>query len=225
MKPLIENLLENNREWVQEMLEKDSDYFQQLSQGQQPQFLWIGCSDSRVPPNEVTKTHPGEIFVHRNIANLVVQTDMNLLSVLQYAVEVLKVQHVIVCGHYGCGGVKAALTSHQYGLIDNWLRQIKDTINFYWEGLKDLDEESREKKVIELNVVEQVYNLGKTNIIQNSWKGENRPYLHGWVYDIQTGLINVQTSMIHNNDGIDSICKFTASQITPKIRIATKEVW
>jgi carbonic anhydrase len=222
---LIENLLENNRQWVQERLNENPAFFDAMAQGQHPAILWIGCSDSRVPPNEVTKTQPGEMFVHRNIANLVVQTDMNMLSVLQYAVEVLKVQHIIVCGHYGCGGIKAALTSHQYGLIDNWLRQIKDTINFYWDGLKDLDETTRENRVVELNVVEQIYNLGKTSIIQNSWKQSGAPYLHGWVFDVKTGLISTHTPLINTNDGIDAICKYTASQITPKVAASAKAIW
>jgi carbonic anhydrase len=213
----IERLIANNQEWVQEKLAQDPAFFTKMADGQQPKFLWIGCSDSRVPPDQITKTEPGEIFVHRNIANLVVQTDMNLLSVLQYSVEVLKVDHIIVCGHYGCGGVRAALGTHQFGLIDNWLRQIKDTINFYWGMVKDMDEKSREDRIVELNVIEQVYNLGKTNIIQNAWREGNRPQLHGWVYDIKTGRVLPQTPHIHSNEGIDQICKYAASQIDLKI--------
>ncbi len=218
MSQLIQQLLDNNREWVQEKLAVDPDYFNRTADGQHPKILWIGCSDSRVPPDQLTKTNPGEIFVHRNIANLVVQTDMNLLSVLQYSVEVLKVEHVIVCGHYGCGGVKAALGTQQYGLIDNWLRQIKDTINFYWELVKDLDEKARENRIVELNVVEQVYNLGKTNIIRNAWQSTGKPFLHGWVYDVKTGLVSEQTPAIHDDPGIDQICKYAASQINLKVR-------
>ena len=179
-----------------------------MAKGQQPRILWIGCSDSRVPPNEITQTAPGDIFVHRNIANIVVQTDMNMLSVLQYAVDVLKVQHVIVCGHYGCGGVLAAMGNHQYGLIDNWLRTIKDTQNYYWQQLKTLDDEARGRRLVELNVIEQVYNLGKTNTIQNAWNNEGRPYLHGWVYDLKTGKIHTQTSQIGNEEDLKSTCKF-----------------
>jgi carbonic anhydrase len=203
-----EKLLINNQEWAKEQTANNPDYFKDLAKEQHPTYLWIGCSDSRVPPDEITKTHPGEMFVHRNIANLVVQTDMNLLSVLQYAVEVLKVQHVIVCGHYGCGGVKAAMSTQQYGLIDNWLRQIKDTERYYWQQLQSLPEEARFRRLVELNVVEQVYNLGKTNIVQNAWRDTGFPYLHGWVYDLETGHLHPQTPMINSNQGIDLICKF-----------------
>jgi carbonic anhydrase len=208
MKESIQQLLTNNQEWVAEQLAMDRSFFQHMAEGQHPKYLWIGCSDSRVPPDQVTKTQPGEIFVHRNIANLVVQTDMNMLSVLQYAVEVLKVEHVIVCGHYGCGGVKAAMGTHQFGLIDNWLRQIKDTQNYYWQQLEGLDEEARFDRLVELSVIEQVYNLGKTNIIQNAWASENRPFLHGWVFDLRTGLIKQQTSMISNEETLKEVCKF-----------------
>jgi carbonic anhydrase len=213
MESSIKKLLDNNQEWVGEMMGADERYFTNMAAGQHPQYLWIGCSDSRVPPDQITKTRPGEIFVHRNIANLVVQTDMNLLSVLQYSVEVLQVQQVIVCGHYGCGGVRAAMGNYQYGLIDNWLRQIKDTQNYYWAQLKDLPEMPRENRLVELNVIEQVYNLGKTNIIQNAWRDRQAPALHGWVYDINTGLIKPQTSMITDNHGIDQICKFATGVI------------
>jgi carbonic anhydrase len=204
----IKDLLENNKQFVEEHLQKDPAFFEKSAQGQQPKMLWIGCADSRVPPNEITKTDPGEIFVHRNIANLVVQTDMNMLSVLQYAVEVLKVEHVVVCGHYGCGGVKAAMGSHQYGLIDNWLRQIKDTQNYYWQQLSSLSEADRFKRLVELSVIEQVYNLGKTSIIQNAWAERNGPFLHGWVYDIGSGFIKTQTSMINNEETLKEVCKF-----------------
>jgi carbonic anhydrase len=197
MNEVITKLLDNNQAWVAEMLATDDQYFEKMATGQQPHFLWIGCSDSRVPPDQITKTHPGEIFTHRNIANLVVQTDMNLLSVLQYSVEVLKVEHIIVCGHYGCGGVRAAMGDHQYGLIDNWIRQIKDTQNYYWAQLKELPEPERENRLVELNVIEQVYNLGKTNIIQNAWRDHQAPALHGWVYDIKTGRIKPQTGQIN----------------------------
>lgn len=204
----IEQLLQNNEDFVAEKLAIDPHFFKDSAKGQQPAFLWIGCADSRVPPNEITKTDPGQIFVHRNIANLVVQTDMNMLSVLQYAVEVLEVSHVIVCGHYGCGGVKTAMGQHQYGLIDNWLRQIKDTQNYYWKQLSELDEDARFDRLVELSVIEQVYNLGKTNIIQNAWASRKAPYLHGWVYDIRTGYIKTQTSMINNEELLKETCKF-----------------
>jgi carbonic anhydrase len=208
MTDYIKTLLDNNKEWVKEQLAVDENYFKNLALGQHPKALWIGCSDSRVPPNEVTKTHPGELFVHRNVANLVVSTDMNILSVLQYAVEALKVEHIIVCGHYGCGGVRAAIKEEQLGLIDNWLQQIKDTIKFYQDVWKDLPEEQKENKIVELNVVQQVYNLGKTNVVQNAWKSGKGPYLHGWVYDVKTGIINEQNKMINSKEGLEEICKF-----------------
>lgn len=204
----IQQLLENNKEFVAETLAVDPEFFTKSAEGQSPQFLWIGCADSRVPPNEITKTSPGDVFVHRNIANLVVVTDMNILSVLQYAVEVLKVPHIIVCGHYGCGGVKAAMGNQQLGLIDNWLRNIKDTQNYYWKQLSLLAEDERFDRLVELNVIEQVYSLGKTNIVQNAWKERGGPYLHGWVYDIKTGFIKPQTSMINNEETLKEVCKF-----------------
>jgi len=205
---MIDQMLSNNRAWVAEKLATTPAYFEELSKGQQPQVLWIGCADSRVPPNEITKTHPGDLFVHRNVANLVVQTDMNMLSVLQYAVEVLKVKHVIVCGHYGCGGVIAAMGNKQFGLIDNWLRTIKDTQNYYWKQLAEKDQEARERRMVELNVIEQVHNLGKTNIVQNAWNSGNGLQLHGWVYDLKTGVINSQTSSIGDEEALKETCKF-----------------
>lgn len=208
MTAYILELLENNKEFVAERLAIDPEFFIKSSAGQSPKILWIGCADSRVPPNEITKTSPGDIFVHRNIANLVVMTDMNVLSVLQYAVEVLKVEHIIVCGHYGCGGIKAAMGNQQLGLIDNWLRTIKDTQNYYWKQLAELSEQERFDRLVELNVIEQVYNLGKTNIVQNSWASSGKPYLHGWVYDLKTGFIKTQTSMISNEETLKEVCKF-----------------
>lgn len=187
---LYQSLLDGNKEWVQKRLEGDPEYFYKLSQGQSPQFLWIGCSDSRVPANEITNTRPGDIFVHRNIANMVVHSDMNLLSVLDYAVNILKVKHVIVCGHYGCGGVKAAMDNEQYGLVDNWLRFIKDVYRTHREELDSItDEEQRFDRFVELNVIEQAFDLTKTTIIQNAWKTRNAPMVHGWVYSLKTGLI------------------------------------
>ena len=204
----IEELLNNNKAFVEEELRRDPSYFDKLAEGQHPEFLWIGCSDSRVAPNLITATEAGDMFVHRNIANLVVQTDVNLLSVLQYAVDVLKVNHVIVCGHYGCGGVKAAMGHQHHGLIDNWLRTIKDTQNYYWKQLQPLDEAQRFKRLVELNVIEQVYNLGKTNVVQNAWLTQGRPTLHGWVFDLATGFIEPQTPMISDNEAMLQICKF-----------------
>jgi len=174
------------------MVEDDPNYFNRLATLQTPEFLWIGCSDSRVPANEITGTQPGEIFVHRNIANLVINTDVNLLSVLEYAVVVLKVKHVIVCGHYGCGGVKAALTNHSYKQVLNmWLRNIKDVHRLHREEVDALPEgDARVNRLIELTVKEQVMNLAKTSIIQKAWKEEMRPHLHGWVYSLSDGVIN-----------------------------------
>ncbi len=185
-----ERLLADNKVWAREKLAVDPEYFNRLVHVQNPEFLWIGCSDSRVPANEITGTQPGEIFVHRNIANMVVHTDLNLLSVLQYAVEVLKVKHIIVCGHYGCGGVKAAMTNHNFGIINKWIRNIKDVHRFHREEVDAItDEKQQLNRMIELNVQEQVLNLAKNSIIQKEWKERNVPHLHGWVYDLQDGLI------------------------------------
>ncbi|MFM7223743.1 MAG: carbonate dehydratase [Bacteroidota bacterium] len=185
-----EKLLEANKNWATTTVAHDPEFFSRLANVQTPEYLWIGCSDSRVPPNEITGTKPGEIFIHRNIANMVVHTDLNMLSVLQYAVEVLKVKHVIVCGHYGCGGVKAAMTRKSLGLINKWLRNIKDVYRFHKEEIDGINEESgRVNRLIEFNVVEQVMNLAKTSIIQTAWKYNNAPHLHGWVYGLDNGLI------------------------------------
>jgi carbonic anhydrase len=186
-----EKLLLENKAWVQEKISDNPNFFSHLAEIQRPEFLWIGCSDSRVPANEITNTEPGEIFVHRNIANMVVHTDLNMLSVLQYAVEVLKVKHIIVCGHYGCGGVKAAMTNQQLGLINKWLRNIKDIYRLHQEELLTIENETkRVDRLIELNIEEQVYNLAKTSIVQTAWKKEGRPILHGWVYDIHDGILH-----------------------------------
>ena len=184
-------LLENNKNWVKEQLNLDPTYFEKLAKGQSPEYLWIGCSDSRVPANQITGTEPGEVFVHRNIANMVVHTDMNMLSVLSYAVEVLKVKHIIVCGHYGCGGVIAAMKNQQFGLIDNWLRHIKDVYRYHHVELDAIeDENERARRFVEVNVQEQVHDLGKTSIVQNAWRRNQPLHIHGWVYDINDGLIN-----------------------------------
>jgi len=186
-----EKLLLENKAWATEKVKDDPEYFQRLAKIQTPEFLWIGCSDSRVPANEITGTQPGEIFVHRNVANMVVNTDTNLLSVLDYAVTHLKVKHVIVCGHYGCGGIKAATTQNDFKMVLNmWLRNIKDVYRLHREELDQIkDEETRTDRLVELNVREQVYNLAKTSIIQRAWKQSNKPHLHGWVYGLKDGLI------------------------------------
>lgn len=187
-----EKLLLENKAWAFEKLADDPQYFDRLAHIQTPEFLWIGCSDSRVPANEITNTQPGEIFVHRNVANLVIHTDVNLLSVLDYAVTYLKIKHVIVCGHYGCGGIKAALTNHNYNQVLNmWLRNIKDVYRLHKTELDNLtDEEAQCNRLVELNVMEQVMHLAKTSIIQRAWKHEQRPHLHGWVYGLKDGIIN-----------------------------------
>lgn len=186
-----EKLLSDNKTWAQKQIEKDPEFFKRLSSLQTPEFLWIGCSDSRVPADKITGTQPGEIFVHRNIANMVIHTDVNLLSVLDFAVNHLKVKHVIVCGHYGCGGIKAAMTNHDYKYVLNmWLRNIKDVYRLHREELMAItDEESRTDRLVELNVKEQVMHLSKTSIIQRAWQNEQRPHLHGWVYGLKDGLI------------------------------------
>ena len=186
-----EKLLLENKAWAAEKKSEDPEYFERLSHLQTPEFLWIGCSDSRVPANEITGTQPGEIFVHRNVANLVVNTDVNLLAVLDYAVTHLQVKHVIVCGHYGCGGIKAAATKIDYKPVFNmWLRNIKDVMRHHREELENVnDEENRLDRLVELNVQEQVYNLAKTTIIQRCWEKEKRPDLHGWVYGLKDGII------------------------------------
>jgi carbonic anhydrase len=185
-----ERLLLENKVWAAEKLVDNPNYFNKLAQLQTPEFLWIGCSDSRVPANEITGTQPGEIFVHRNIANMVVHTDLNLLSVLQYAVEVLKVKHIIVCGHYGCGGVKAAFSQKSFGMINKWLRNIKDVYRLHYDEIQRCEtEDLKIDRLVELNVMEQVMNLAKTSIVQAAWKNEQQPHLHGWVYGLDNGII------------------------------------
>jgi carbonic anhydrase len=190
MKP-YELLLQENKNWASGILKEDPDFFKKLSELQTPEYLWIGCSDSRVPANQITGTQPGEIFVHRNVANLVVNTDVNVLSVLDYAVNHLKVKHVIVCGHYGCGGIKAAITKQDFKPVLNmWLRNIKDVYRIHRSELDLIfDENKKADRLVELNVMEQVFNLAKTSIIQRAWKHEQRPDLHGWVYGLKDGLI------------------------------------
>jgi len=195
-------LIRGNAEWVEKKLKEDSNFFTNLAKGQNPQVLWIGCSDSRVPANEVTGTKAGEVFVHRNIANVCVHSDMNMLSVLDYAVNVLKVKHIIVAGHYGCGGVAAAMSNKQFGLIDNWLRHIKDVYRLHSHELDRITDETQKlNRLVELNVSEQVYNLCKTTIIQNAWMERHDLEVHGWVIDLSTGLvkdIKVSSNSSHN---------------------------
>ena len=206
-----EKLLLANKAWSQDQLELDENFFDALSQGQKPKFLWIGCADSRVPAESITGAKPGEIFVHRNVANLVIHTDMNLLSVLQYAVEVLKVEHVIVCGHYGCGGVKAATTQDDLGLINRWLMNIKDVYGQNEAELSAIENETdRVNKLVELNVIAQVHNLVKTSIIQSAWHHDQRPTVHGWVYGLQTGLITELVNFDHKHE-VDPVYRYQFS--------------
>ncbi|MBC7566056.1 MAG: carbonic anhydrase [Pedobacter sp.] len=201
-----EGLLQGNKDWVAATLIEDPDYFKKLSAGQKPPILWIGCSDSRVPANQITNTNPGDIFVHRNIANVVVHTDMNMLSVLDYAVNVLEVEHVIVCGHYGCGGVLAAMGNKQYGIIDNWLRNIKDTYRLHYHELDLIsDLKKRSERLVELNVIEGVFNLTKTSIVQNRWTNGKKLSLHGWAYSLETGLITDLGVTCESNNHQDSV--------------------
>lgn len=205
-----ELLLQDNKEWAANKLKLDPGYFDRLVHVQSPEFLWIGCSDSRVPPDQITQTEPGEIFIHRNVANLVVSTDVNLMSVVDYAVNHLKVKHVVVCGHYGCGGIKAAMSHDDFNLVLNmWLRNIKDIYRFHRKEVEAIpDEEKRVNYMVEINVREQVFNLAKTAIIQRAWSTEQRPDLHGWVYDLHDGLIKPIMELTAGTD-IDPLYEFS----------------
>lgn len=206
MKSFYQKLLENNKQWVEKKLAQDSEFFARLSKGQTPPVLWIGCADSRVPANEIIGAEPGEVFVHRNIANMVVHTDMNMLSVLDYAVNVLKVKHVIVCGHYGCGGVKAAMGNQHIGLIDNWIRHIKNVYRFHAKELNAIEDETqRFDRFVELNVFEQVQDLAKTSIIQNAWEKDQEVSIHGWVYGVHNGLIKDLDITITDNNRLADV--------------------
>jgi len=208
MENFYKSLLDNNKVWVSKNLEKDPDFFNRLANGQQPPLLWIGCSDSRVPANEIIGAQPGEVFVHRNIANMVIHTDISMLSVLDYAVNVLNVKHIIVCGHYGCGGVQAAMSNKHIGLIDNWIRHIKDVYRHHATELNSIDgEKDRFNRFVELNVVEQVFDLAKTSIVQGAWKKKKELHIHGWVYDIADGLINDLEVTIRNNESLGEVYK------------------
>jgi len=208
-----EKLLLQNKAWSAEKLEVDKDFFNRLAHKQKPKFLWIGCSDSRVPANEITGTDPGEVFVHRNIANMVVHTDLNLLSVLQYAVEVLKVEHIIVCGHYGCGGIEAALGNKSFGLINKWLRNIKEVYKNYQAEIDSIeDHQSRVNRLVELNVMEQCQDLIKTSIVQKSWFERKSPEIHGWVYGLDNGLVKELTTIKPDFENIHPAFRYTEHQ-------------
>jgi carbonic anhydrase len=185
----LKHLFDNNLAWASSINEQDPEFFSRLSKQQDPEYLWIGCSDSRVPANQIVDLPPGEVFVHRNIANVVVHTDLNCLSVIQYAVEVLKVKHIIVCGHYGCGGIKAAMDDKEHGLIDNWLRHIRDVSRFNVEKLTGLTHDEEYDLLCELNVLEQVKNVCSTSIVKNAWKNGAELFVHGWIYDVANGIL------------------------------------
>ncbi len=206
MSTFYKTLLENNKKWVKSKLDLNPEYFDKLAKGQQPPLLWIGCADSRVPANEIIGAEPGEVFVHRNIANMVVHSDMNMLSVLDYAVNALKVKHVIVCGHYGCGGVNAAMTNQSIGLIDNWIRHIKDVYRLHKTELDAIEDQTKRfDRFVELNVTEQVFDLAKTSIVQGAWNKNQELSLHGWVYGIDSGIIKDLGVNISNDSELDDV--------------------
>ncbi len=187
---VLRHLFENNKKWASEIVKSTPDFFSKLTAQQAPEYLWIGCSDSRVPANEIVGLLPGELFVHRNVANLVIHTDLNCLSVLQYAVDILKIKHVIVCGHYGCGGIKAAIDNNPHGLVDNWLGHVRDIYHRHQAKLvKGSNESGKIAKLCEWNVIEQVINVGNTTIIQDAWGRGQKISIHGWIYDIADGLM------------------------------------
>jgi carbonic anhydrase len=200
---ILKEIFEKNKKWAQNIKDSDPEFFSKLSEQQSPEFLWIGCADSRVPATEIADKMPGEFFVHRNIANLVIHTDLNCLSVIQYAVDNLKVKHIIVCGHYGCGGVKAAMDNKEHGLIDNWLRHIKDVYRFHQDKVDALGTEKEKLDLLcELNVIEQVYNVCHTTIVQNAWKAGQELAVHGWIYSIEDGILRDLNVCITNGDDI-----------------------
>ena len=205
---MLNHLLDNNRKWAEGKIKEDAHFFERLSKVQSPEYLWIGCSDSRVPANVIIGLQPGEVFVHRNVANVVVHTDMNCLSVIQFAVEVLKVKHIIVCGHYSCGGVQASLDDKQYGLIDNWLRNIKEVYKDHKEVLNKIpDTEKRLNKLCEFNVAKQVQNVCHTTIVQNAWHSGYKLSVHGWIYSIKDGLLNDLGLSVSNADNLEKVFK------------------
>ncbi|MAM19504.1 MAG: carbonate dehydratase [Christiangramia sp.] len=206
MDKFYNQLKANNKEWVAQQLEKDPAFFSKLENGQQPPLLWIGCADSRVPANQIIGAQPGEVFVHRNIANMVVHTDMNMLSVLDYAVNALKVKHVIVCGHYGCGGVKAAMGNDSIGLIDNWIRHIKNVYRLHKTEIDSIEDEKQKwDRFVELNVKEQVFDLAKTSIVQNAWHNGQDLQLHGWAYGVGDGIVKDLDVNISSDKQLDSV--------------------
>lgn len=209
MSDTIELLKKGNKDWVKRTKEEFPDFFDKLSQGQSPAFLWIGCSDSRVPATQITDAMPGSIFVQRNIANMVVHTDTNLLSVVNYAVKVLKVKHIIVCGHYGCGGVRAAMGNQKFGFLDNWLLHIKDVYRIHQDELNAIEnEDERADRFVELNVQEQVNNLSRVSFIQEEWENGEFPYIHGWVYSLKDGLIKDLNTNVNSHKKLDEVYQY-----------------
>jgi carbonic anhydrase len=201
---VLKHLFENNRRWASQQTQSDPDFFNRLLKQQSPEYLWIGCSDSRVPANEIVGLMPGELFVHRNVANLVVKNDLNCLSVIQFAVDALKVKHIIICGHYGCGGIKAVLDNSKIGLVDNWLDNLRPVKENFQRNLFEInDDASRFNKLCELNVVEQVFNVCNTDIIQNAWQRKQQLSVHGWIYDIKDGLLQDLNVCISNSDNLE----------------------
>ncbi len=197
--PKLKALFDNNKSWAADILARDPEFFTRLSRQQAPEYLWIGCSDSRVPANEIIDLPPGEVFVHRNIANMVVHSDLNCLSVIQYAVEILKVKHIIVCGHYGCGGIKSALEVQGHGLIDNWLRHVKDVIRFNQDEMEGLDFEHSMDRLCELNIIEQVTNVCNTTTVQNAWDQGADLNIYGWIYNVSNGILVELVDSINSN--------------------------
>jgi carbonic anhydrase len=206
-------LFQNNQEWVESKISKYPDYFRRMATAQDPLYLWIGCSDSRVPANEIVGLEPGQLFVHRNVANIFPHTDFNCLSVLEYAVDLLKIEQVIVCGHYGCGGVKAAMEDHHLGLVDNWLRNIRDTYARFKDELESInDDEKRYKRLVELNVLQQVLNVCHTTIVQSAWQRQQPLWVHGWVYDLSTGTLKDLDCCVSGIDQIEKIYRICLSK-------------
>jgi carbonic anhydrase len=206
-------LFQNNKEWVANKLNKDPNYFSSMAKAQDPLYLWIGCSDSRVPANEIVGLEPGELFVHRNVANLFPHTDFNCLSVLEYAIDLLKIEHVIVCGHYGCGGVKAAMEDHQMGLVDNWLRNIRDVYARFKEELEQIaDPKIRYNRLVELNVMQQVLNVCHTTIVQKAWTKGQPLWVHGWVYDMEKGLLTDLDCCVSSINQVEDIYRIRFSK-------------
>ena len=214
----LEHLFKNNREWAESILKEQPDFFEQLSKQQTPEYLWIGCSDSRVPANEILGMMPGEVFVHRNVANVVVHTDLNCLSVIQYAVEVLKVKHIIVCGHFGCGGVLAAVRDDKFGLIDNWLLHIQDAQQKHIDVLSPLNsEQHRHNFMCELNVIEQMLNVSKTNSVRDAWKKGQDLSVHGWIYGLSDGLLHSLSNCFSSQSDVEPNYKAAVANIQQRI--------